>query len=78
MYLTEEEARQKWCPFARVSASNFPEPGNHASNRDAGGSVPSNGSNCLASECMAWRIKRLVGRDEQVAGYCGLVGKPDE
>lgn len=47
--MTEDEAKTKWCPFARVD--------NTASNRpDATGSFNEAGwPPCVASACMAWR-----------------------
>jgi hypothetical protein len=69
--MTEDEAKTKWCPFARIAdgepsvAVNRPEPY---------GDVP----HCLASFCMAWRWA-LVSQSAQVNrpdGYCGLAGEP--
>lgn len=69
MSVTEEKAKTKWCPFARV--------------RDAGASgVTSvnftNGKTikCLASDCMAWREDTRFGEPGKHPGYCGLAGKP--
>lgn len=74
--MTEDEARQRWCPFARV-----PDEGNHATlgsltatNRHWGDKRGKDGkprilrknSMCIASECMAWRWAdepREVGTD---------------
>ena len=57
--MTEEDAKTKWCPFARVSCANTPETGNHAANRNAVmlDEAPSltAGSQCVGSRCMAWR-----------------------
>jgi hypothetical protein len=66
MYLAEEEAKQKWCPFVGEQR------------------LEQQGENCIASECMAWRIPhtieqgdmRLYNKDS--FGYCGLAGKPEE
>lgn len=44
--LTEEKAKKKWCPFARMRWDNIPL------NRD-GYDKPI--TRCIASECMAWR-----------------------
>lgn len=53
--MTEEEAKGKWCPFARVS--EIGERGGaytHAPNRNL--SEPREAASwCLASQCMAWR-----------------------
>lgn len=66
MNLTEDEAKQRWCPFARVGfGGRF---GNAAFNRfqitgqTAAGQVVDEGelkipagAKCLGSACMAWR-----------------------
>lgn len=60
--MTEEEAKTKWCPFARVSCASGPETGNHAANRTPTGlhneSSLSSGSFCIGSACMAWREEK--------------------
>jgi len=87
--MTEDEARQKWCPFVRAADSlDFRAP---AANRTAGPDEEQNPtwSKCIASDCMAWR---WVGSDKtgdpptfstdadenrkRIKGYCGLAGKP--
>jgi len=62
--MTEEEAKTKWCPQARVAAVEGDGP-----NRRYDG-APIRGSLCLASGCMMWR------KDSQSTGYCGLAGRP--
>ncbi len=72
--MTEDEARTKWCPFARIADG---EPGEAVSvNRpEPYGTVP----HCLASVCMAWRWHMLSGVTsapvQSNEGYCGLAGK---
>lgn len=64
---TEEEARKRWCPFARqpmyyrdgngspIVKADFPTPGiNRLLNKD-NSIVGPTGCRCIASECMAWR-----------------------
>ena len=60
---TEEEAKEKWCPFAMEAGD-----GDGFGNRNYDGD-PMNGT-CLGDDCMAWRWK---GKG---MGYCGLAGKP--
>lgn len=66
--MTEEEARNKWCPMARVQHVTFPRPNDEGTgllcvgNRDIGLLVTPNDfdaetdiTKCIASDCMAWR-----------------------
>lgn len=89
--MTEEEARNKWCPFARVTID---APGvDTAWNRFPGNETP-HGTLCIGSQCMAWRwasLHRLtfsdvdpddpvivtnIDKKSKTDGYCGLAGKP--
>jgi hypothetical protein len=64
--MTEAEATEKWCPFARAGiryAEGSRDP-------DGGPRAP---CRCIASACMAWRWRR--GDEPDVEdGYCGLAG----
>lgn len=71
--MNEDEAKTKWCPFAR----NQP-----AINRGGMDFLHDCDPRCIGSECMAWRWnkdnRQEVGHDEIGAperGYCGLAGK---
>ncbi len=77
--MTEDEAKKKWCPFARSLQSD----GDNLASANRGfDSIVDVGSMCIASECMAWRHYYTVdpfGIIEPIKlheGYCGLVGKP--
>lgn len=79
--LTEKEAKEKWCPFARNPIplrSNLGNVGFVVGNR----AKDDDQSPCIASECMAWRWQFLAmhGNEseltEQAKGYCGLAGEP--
>lgn len=72
MYLTEDEAKQKWCPEARTVFSD----GDGAINRTILGYGDDEGWRCLASECMAWRWQPAKTARPKW-GYCGAFGKPD-
>ena len=50
--MTEDEAKDKWCPFARVSETGGRSV---AINRDA-----EPWPTCVASKCMAWRWRLLM------------------
>jgi hypothetical protein len=86
--VTEDEAKTKWCPFARVGSGAS---GLGSLNRDAhpdsmfGRNQLPQLSMCIASACMAWRW-RAGGTGDEVEerrkppgeghGYCGLAGAP--
>ena len=84
--MTEEQAREKWCPFVRVGfGMNAPDQsciaatGNRMTTMD-------DECNCIASDCMAWRWAHLGGDHNAIGeplpenvpgeGYCGLSGTP--
>lgn len=90
--MTEDQAKTKWCPFARVNNGQ-----GYNANRDweARADSPFNKrSRCIASACMAWRwnepwtsqteeghggdlVLRLKRKPgEPKLGYCGLAGPP--
>lgn len=68
--MTEDEAREKWCPFARVAVTEHSDM--HASIASANRLPGTGGSavddpdlewpspRCIASDCMAWRKKLAV------------------
>jgi hypothetical protein len=62
--MTEEEAKGKWCPMAKVASID----GDGVNRRHDG--APNRGAICIASSCMAWRW------DSKTTGYCGLAGRP--
>jgi len=82
--MTEEEAKQRWCPFARVveqgSAIATHNRVQLPTGRDV--QVPVAGF-CIASSCMAWRVKTETRRTSGghpypvTVGYCGLAGRPE-
>lgn len=74
--MTEEEAKTKWCPHARVGSAIS---GLGAMNSDfREGPVPE--AYCRGSECMAWRWEFGPKESKRMgtppSGYCGLAGKP--
>lgn len=89
--MTEEEARKKWCPFARVIAGEMRDgfmkplrdvaPHNRVQEAGSEADDPTwhQTHNCIASECMAWRwveeFEPYVGNKPSTKGYCGLAGK---
>ena len=87
--MTEDQAREKWCPFVRITSvytDGEIERISPAYNRlvDSEGCEvdPVYASRCIASRCMAWRtLKHGVETHTAVEacipyGFCGLAGKP--
>lgn len=84
MTYTEDEARKKWCPFARVVECDLEgevlEPiavGNRSTVNTAHPKA-----RCMASACMAWRWSdepREVGTDQQCdeCGGQGVLGSDE-
>jgi hypothetical protein len=84
--MTEDEAKTKWCPFARTL--NIGEKGGvqPTSNRYGIGSrynLNPEDCRCIGRSCMAWRDTGFDKyRDElglpkpRALGFCGLAGKP--
>jgi len=64
--ITEKEAKTKWCPMARLS--------------EMGGTLnrcgPEASLQCIASDCMAWRLAHKDAADGTERGYCGAFGTP--
>ena len=75
--MTEDQARESWCPFVRLGSvnSNAHYEGFCWNNRGD----DTHEANCIASDCMAWRWQPRIenkGDDMGRHGYCGLAGKP--
>ena len=90
---TEDEARTKWCPHARIGSDST---GLGCLNRDFAKGPP-DAALCIASECMAWRFEPVEawearyeqwedaadiggvnrGPEPKPLGYCGLSGGGD-
>lgn len=71
--MTEDEAKTKWCPFARVVV--WHEPKDELTppfNRFQAGLDKTDLARCVGSDCMAWCY---FNRPEDGHGYCGLAGK---
>ena len=82
--MTEDEAKTKWCPFARRLFDWNEETSYNRRKDDSPGSL------CIASACMAWRrvetlefknraeaeFRRNGKRIEPDTGFCGLAGSP--
>ena len=92
MLVTEEEAREKWCPFGRIPWFDGPMEErpryvvmasvNRPSMKLTGGKQQPNICRCIASECMAWQWvgERSTGparHETKRTGICGLAGRPE-
>jgi len=87
MYLTEEEARKKWCPQVRITLIESGPSPSHNRVCMEGNTYNAIGANCIASECMMWRwgSKFETGEEQEdlrqmdeksTKGYCGLGDNP--
>lgn len=82
--MTEEEAKMKWCPWARCALgirSNAGNKGFIVANRGSEVGEVSNNAFCMGSDCMAWRLHGGVSstgvpNTASTNGYCGNAGKP--
>lgn len=73
--MTEDEAKQKWCPMVRFAPDS-----------ENGGMLvlnqPQDTLKCVASDCMMWRLDwaqrgiDYASGEIPTKGYCGLAGKP--
>jgi hypothetical protein len=70
-----DEAAKKWCPFGMLSDGIVHASFNRGRHDHAAGHFY---SNCLASECMAWRWERSAAGKKTSSGYCGLAGTEKE
>lgn len=82
---TEKEARECWCPFARVSIEGIADDqlyfaGNRMMDADGNVSIVVGATKCIASDCMAWwwefQSSHNKGAEftDQARGCCGLAG----
>lgn len=84
MILTEDEAKTKWCPEARVfKSAGAPMNRSAAANRWTDDGEAPVKCVCVGSDCMAWRtFQGIRPADQKIIeprdgyGYCGKAGKP--
>jgi hypothetical protein len=81
--MTEDEAKTKWCPYARTVMEWDPPvrvvgPFNRDDIVEGSGSTSDIISKalCIGSACMAWRSVVPLVNDKELHGFCGLAGKP--
>lgn len=64
--MTDEEAKTKWCPFARPAEVRPDDCGEVRGNRNMNGTADP-GALCLGSGCMAWRFTdKRAGRAVEI------------
>ncbi len=66
--LTEDEAKQKWCPFARIGGGQGVDGAAYNRIEHHGGDISHTAAQCIGSACMAWRwepISRLTHRPQE-------------
>jgi len=71
--MTEEEAKMKWCPMARVviDAVGYAS-GNRFGGTDEGKELYEK-CVCIASDCMMWVVEPNTYENMGEGGRCGLV-----
>ena len=72
--MTEDEARTKLCHVSIRLHLELPVDRAPPGGIPPGHRVPVHGANCIASDCMAWRLSHTLGDD----GFCGLAGGTDK
>ena len=87
MFVTEQQAKEKWCPHVQVQSLSMKVEEQHdlgtkqsetteiqyQSNRgESQIDITALNTHCIGSACMAWRRDT---RDDTL-GYCGLAGRP--
>ncbi len=75
--LTEMEAKERRCPYS----FGPPWSSNGATVETSMGydrveAVITSPTNCIASQCMAWRLAHKDAADGTERGYCGAFGTP--
>lgn len=72
MLITEEAARQKWCPMSRMDGDNGPYNRFEASKGSSFTGLE--GNFCLGSQCMVWG---WIDNDfiENRKGHCAIAGR---
>ena len=80
--MTEDKAKTKWCPFARVvridSRTLFVRSLNSTQDvQSIAGLLDKINDRCVGSKCMAWRWTDVLSMPQKDRrGCCGLAGRP--
>lgn len=75
MILSESDARERWCPFARpvIGSTVYAAPEGRAVDVGDDGCPTSIGQNCIGSRCMMWSWRDAEEAEPRL-GFCGLIG----
>lgn len=76
MAYTEEEAKEKWCPFARNLSTGISVSFNRYINNKGVLYAPATEAPCIASGCMVWRWTRTPSEASAYEQACRLEGRP--
>ena len=68
--MTEDEAKQRWCPLVRFKSMDTGS--GPAFNRMVDPQPLE--TLCIGSKCMAWRERAQERNNIEVQGYCGAFG----
>lgn len=77
--LTENEAKTRRCPYSFAPPWSTDGKGIALTSASLGASgtmAQLSPTNCIASDCMAWRLAHKDAADGQERGYCGAFGTP--
>jgi hypothetical protein len=69
MFVTEEQAKDKWCPHVRIRHQS-----QAVVNRTVDPMHPAD-YGCIGSRCMSWRWRQGAFPGDPL-GFCGLAGRP--
>ena len=82
---TEAEARNKWCPEARIAEVRLAQQQGYTdATRHVAATVNRPDCNCIGRACMHWRWQfedyydgaREGALSDKAKGFCGLSGRP--
>jgi hypothetical protein len=68
--MKESEAKNKWCPMFRNTATN--DRGGSNNNRADYGAQFDSSPRCIASDCMMWIVDTVDCDEKPIGGHCGL------
>jgi hypothetical protein len=67
---TDEQAKKKWCPMARVGVRGMES--SYSYNRTLTKTIPAQ-AQCIGSKCMLWQPTPPEQKSTEKTGQCGLM-----